>query len=124
MAMARTPRILLPVGERGIIGKMSDGPSHTSQNPGTVRHTAHADAIAVNTPKLTVRERLNAGRSSLSLPHLYSLGLSQVRARGKGAHPNAMVIRNSALVLTFFRRDFISSMASTTFISDRTLRRR
>ena len=38
--------------------------------------------------------------------------------------PIAIVIRNSALVFTFFNRPRNSSMASTTFMSLKTLRRR
>lgn len=46
------------------------------------------------------------------------------KAGYKVDQPMAIVTRNSALVLTFFNRLFISSMASTTFISLKTFRRR
>ncbi len=64
------------------------------------------------------------------LPSSGSSSLEPVRccsaqtATGSAPYPSAIVTRNSALVFTFFILLLSSSIASTTFMSDKTFRRR
>ena len=61
--------------------------------------------------------------STADRPHL-AAGAAKVWHMRGGDQLIAMDMRNSALVLFLPRRDLRSSMASTTFMSERTLRRR
>ena len=93
------------------------GPEKINQSPLAPSKTDHGAATAASMNRL---RRLDATMpDSLRVP-------AGPGSRPGGSHnqPSAIVIRNSALDFTFFSRLLSSSIASTTFMSASTLRRR